>query len=452
MSFKPHHFLTVSRRWGFPQCLLITFLGLIASHLSAQVYTLDEAVTIALQNNKQMVNDQLSAQAAYIRIGEMKSAMLPRIEINNQYQYYFNVPEQYAPASNFGGPEGEYALMRFNLEQNISSGIQISQSVINPEARAKAASARASYNATVIQSTVSRESLTYNVMATYYTIQVTQDNLARIADNIRNLEKTVEINEVLKSNDLIASNVHHRLLINLQNLRNAYENQQLYLTQQVARLKYLMNLDQSDSLAVVPFEYDKAFEGAIGLDLFRRPDIRLQQAQIEMAQADLKLIRARYAPTVTGSFYSGMASYYDAFAPYRQINDDWINNTYVAVNVRIPVFAGFQKRFQVGQQKLSIQRNVNSLSMLQLHAEEEAHDARETYATHKTQVINTKNSLDLAQKLFDSAQGDYVNGISTITDLLNAQNDLTDARTNYSNALLNLRLAELSLKKAYGVL
>jgi outer membrane protein len=116
------------------------------------------------------------------------------------------------------------------------------------------------------------------------------------------------------------------------------------------------------------------------------------------------------------------------------------------------VFDGFRRQNQLKQKEIAIQKNLNTLSMLEAHAEKEVQDAITNYASNKNLLVSNKKNLDLAQGLFQSTQQEYASGLSSVTELLNAQNDLSNARTNYIMALLNLKLAELSLKKANGTL
>lgn len=418
----------------------------------AQTYSLEDCLSLAMQNNTQIVIDELAAVSAKYRIAEVRGNLLPRVDLNSQYQYYLNLPEQYAPAAAFGGPEGEYALLSLNMQQTLGTTMQLSQPVINKEIRSRLHTAELAREASLIQTDLTKENVKYNVTATYYSIQVLQDNLFRLSENIENLEHTASINAVLKDNDIIAANVHHRLLINIEYLRNEYENQRLSLDKNLSLLKYLMNADMHDTITIEPFAYEEVIAVPIMADIMQRPDLRLQRAQIDLAEQDLKTVMARYAPVVTATFSTGFTGYNDAFAPYQQINGDWINGTYVSLNAKIPLFAGFQKKHQVSQQQITIQRSFNALSLMELQAEKEVMDAAKQYQTSKTQLTNTKNSLDQAEVLFASAQSDYANGLSSMTELLNAQNDLSSARTNFTSSLLNLKLAELSLKKAQGIL
>ncbi len=131
----------------------------------------------------------------------------------------------------------------------------------------------------------------------------------------KSLEETVRINGALKENELLPQNVYNRLLINLENLRNQYENQKLVYDKNVNTLKYLMNLPQEETLAVTPFDYTEVIEAPQIGSIMQRPDIRLQQAQIRLSEFDKKSVAAGYFPVLVGGMTTGFTSYYDEFAP-----------------------------------------------------------------------------------------------------------------------------------------
>jgi outer membrane protein TolC len=99
-----------------------------------------------------------------------------------------------------------------------------------------------------------------------------------------------------------------------------------------------------------------------------------------------------------------------------------------------------------------VQKSINSLADMKLKAEREILDAMNNYTSNKNLLANSKRSLDLAEQLFKDANIEYNNGLINITELLDVQDDLSDARNNYSTALVNLKIAELDVKKANGQL
>ncbi len=418
----------------------------------AQTYTLEQCIRAALNNNQQLTNSRLDMSSAEYRIKEIKSALLPTIDLTGQLLYYNDLPAQYVPSSAFGGPSGEYTKFTMGMAQTTSGNIQLKQDLYNQSIGVGLKAAKATLEASAMQEMVTRESIVYNVASTYYSVQVLSDNLQRLSENIRNLEKTTHINAVLKENEIVSANVHNRMLINLENLRNQYDNQKLLFDKNVTLLKHLMNVDMTTEMAVAPFDYTEAISVSPSDDITGRPDIMLQEAQLKLSEYDKKSIAAGYYPVLSNTANFGYSSYYDTFAPHKQINSDWIKTSSFALTLKIPVFDGFKKSNQLKQKEIAIQKNLNTLSMMRSSASKELIDARENYSTNKKLLESNKKSLDLAEQLFTSSQGEYESGITSITEFLNAQNDLTTARTNYSNALLNLKLAELSLKKANGTL
>jgi outer membrane protein len=432
--------------------LIFMAMLLVCMYADAQTYSLDDCIRIATESNPDLQNSRLDVVSAEFRIKEVKSALKPTINMNGQLTYYNDLPSQYAPASAFGGPEGEYTKMTLSMAQTTSASIQMNQNLYNQSVLTGVKAAKVVREASALQVELTRETIVYNVTSTYYSIQVLNDNLALLAENISNLERTVRIDSILKENELVSGNVHNRMMINLENLRNQYENQKLLLDKNISLLKYLMNLSPDASLTVAPFDYSELVTIPQEGDISARPDIRLQQANIRLSQLDKKSIVAGYYPTLSNTSSFGYTSYYDELKPFRQINNDWIKTSYFALSLKIPVFDGSMKHNQARQKEIAIQKNINTLSRMKNNADKEIQDATNNYRTNTNLFINNKKSLELAQQLFESASSEYENGITSITDFLNAQNDLSNARTNYSAALLNLKLAELSLKKANGTL
>jgi len=434
--------------------LIIALLAFSAKEavLHGQTYSLEEVVAIALQNNKQIVNGRLDVAAADYKIKEVKSALLPNMEFNGKSMYYNELPALYVPASSFGGPEGTYNKISLSMKQNTSATFQTTLNVFNQSVFVGLKSAKMAQQASLLSEQMTEETIVYEVMSTYYSVQVYQDNLDRLNDNITNLEKTVEINDVLRKNELVSDNVHQRMLVNLENLRNERELQTLQLQQYITYLKYLMNKPIEEELVVLPFDYSKELKDYGPTDVKERSDLQLQQTQLELAKYDKKLVKSGYYPVLTSFYSMSYTGFYDEFAPFKQINNDWVKSSYVGLNLQIPLFDGFKKHNQIHQKEIEIEKNQNLLSMMELKANKELEDAKFNLDTNKNLFLNNQRSLDLAEALFTSAQGEYAGGLTTVTDLLNAQNDLSNARNNYSAALLNLKLAELALMKANGTL
>jgi len=58
----------------------------------------------------------------------------------------------------------------------------------------------------------------------------------------------------------------------------------------------------------------------------------------------------------------------------------------------------------------------------------------------------------LAQEVLDNTKNNYYQGLASLTDLLDAENALTEAQNNYTAALLDYKLAEIQILKSKGEL
>ena len=69
-----------------------------------------------------------------------------------------------------------------------------------------------------------------------------------------------------------------------------------------------------------------------------------------------------------------------------------------------------------------------------------------------TTIKNQKENATLAQEVLSNTNNNYIQGLASLTDLLDAENALVEAQNNYTTALLDYRLAEIQLIKSKGEL
>ena len=63
---------------------------------------------------------------------------------------------------------------------------------------------------------------------------------------------------------------------------------------------------------------------------------------------------------------------------------------------------------------------------------------------------NQKANVELAETVTANTKSNYQYGLATLTELLEAENALVEAKNNYSNAILNYKIAEVQYYKAKG--
>jgi len=70
----------------------------------------------------------------------------------------------------------------------------------------------------------------------------------------------------------------------------------------------------------------------------------------------------------------------------------------------------------------------------------------------KENISSQKENAQLAQDVLTNTNNNYIQGLASLTDLLDAENALVEAQNNYTTALLDYKLAEIQLIKSKGEL
>ena len=80
----------------------------------------------------------------------------------------------------------------------------------------------------------------------------------------------------------------------------------------------------------------------------------------------------------------------------------------------------------------------------------EYENARNTFVTNYQNYLAQKDNVALANSVYDVTQQNFNEGISPLTDLMQAETARLQAQNQLINALLNVKQAEIELLKAKG--
>jgi outer membrane protein len=423
--------------------------------LSAQkLMTLDECIRVSLQKNLQVKNGTLDLRSVQAKIDEAKSGFLPSVDITGQYQYYLTVPKMLINAEFMGGTAGEYIEVSFNQEQTTTGSLQVTQSLYNQKVFIGLKAARVARNLSEFQLGKTKEDLAYNVSAVFYNLQMIASNLTEIDSNLVSLDRIRSVSRTLQANDLISKTNLKRLDISYENLKNERSNLLLTETKAYNLLKYLLGVSLDEKIEVVKLHSEeKSFVVLSDVDnVESRSDLLLIKEQISLAELDKKATLAEYYPSLGGVFNYSLTGSNSKFAPFKTIQNRWMKGQYVGLQLNIPVFSGFNRLQRVRQKEYEVLKARNNYELMHQSADKDLIDAKNNVLSTGNTFENASRNLDLAKDVFKSSTTEFQNGLISLTDILQIQNELTAARSAYSTALIQMKQAEMELKKSVGKL
>ncbi|MVT08746.1 TolC family protein [Chitinophaga tropicalis] len=430
-------------------------IACMANEASAQgPLSLSQCIDSALQNSLQIKSDNYDLDKTKASIGQAYSSLLPSVNGSGSYQYQFKVPVQVIPAEAFGGQPGTYQTLQFSVPQSKSLTVDASQTLFNASSLIALKAAKVAVNRNLLQIQSSKEDLVYNVSATYYNIQTIMKQIDLYRSNLGNTDTLLSSTTDQFNAGLATRTDVDRLTVSRDNTKASLENSLNNLEKQYNLLKLLMNIPMDHQLSVQREEYENT---SFNLDapLFD-PEKKTNYLQIienkRIADLERRNIKAGYLPTLSLSGSLGYSGYYTNANPFKNLNDKWYPSSSIGLKLSVPIFDGFSKKYQVKQKAIEIrQYDVKAEQTKQQNMKDVANayaDLKSNFLTLQTQ----KRNLALAQKVLDDVNVQYKSGITKVTDVLNSQSELYSAQNNYINALINIKQAELDLKKAQGLL
>lgn len=183
-------------------------------------------------------------------------------------------------------------------------------------------------------------------------------------------------------------------------------------------------------------------------DLTSRPEIRLLQNAVDISRQNARLVRAIYLPHIalTGGYLISNPNLFNGFE--RKFSGVWN----VGLTVQIPVWNWFEGTYKVRASKAS-----THIAQLELA------DAREKIQLQVSQsqfkVKEAQKKLAMAQKNLISAEENlrcanvgFQEGVMEVTDVMAAQTAWQQAQSQKIDAEVDVRLSQVNLQKALGVL
>lgn len=414
---------------------------------------LEDCIYYAINHNPEIRRTQLAEKNNEYVIKEVKSSALPQINGTGQYLNNYALAEQILPGEVFGQP-GTSIPVKFGVAHTMTANVELQQQLFNKSIFVGLKAAKSAQALYKLQSFKSTEDLVYNMVQVYLQIQVTKKQQIILEDNLTRIDQLIEIADIQFEEGLIKKIDVDQLSVNRTNIASQLLNLEIGLEQQMNFLKFYMGLSPEIELSLSPYQLDdSSYPLTTGLNLSRNTDLRLLEKQLELTQYDNENVKAGYYPSLSGFVRYGWQGQTDKLFSSEELNKVQGSSTgVIGLTLSVPIFDGFRKKYQsqqirIQQEQLALDRMTltNSIRM-------QYDNANETLLQNRRLVEAQQENMTLAASLYDVTKLSYQEGVAPLTELLNAENSLNEAQTQYLNAMLNLKLAELDHLETSGQL
>lgn len=434
---------------------VLVSLGIVQFSASAQetitILSLKQSCQMGIEKNVNVQNAGLEQQKARYQLKEAQSKLYPQLEAYSNFGYYYAIPKLIIPGEIFGqtGPMAVEIGTTFDW----SSGFKATQVLYSQSYFTSLKLAQRMETLGELSLQQKKEEVIFQVSQLYYLCQATGEQILQLKITLANMERLLRIAELQSNNGIIRKVDHSRISVNKNNLQTQIDNlNQLYI-QQIGLLKYIIGITPETEV-ILSDSLDFSSSGILSKspDLTNRTELQLMDKKIEMTELSRKMNRQSYLPTLAGFgqfYYQGQRNKFDFFKG----GDDKFYNVGVAgVSLSIPIFDGLEKRSKTKQYDLELMQLQNTRENTAAYFSKEYADAVAQYDNSYTAMIRQKENIRVAEETYDVSLQGYRQQVVPLSDLLMSESSLTEARLSCYNALLQLKNAELEVKKARGEL
>jgi outer membrane protein TolC len=416
---------------------------------SAEVLRLDQAINIALQNNRSLKNARLNVERGEDEIAARRTSRFPSSHFyalvsQDMVKHDTNLTNPLTcvfpgigPFFTLSTPSRPTAVFAAQILQPISQQYRIGLAIdvvklARDEEQQKLRS--------------EEQSLINNVKKTYYGILQSESALENVRDEVKSYRELDRVTSDFVLQQVVLKSDH--LQVQTRLAKAEYEAVDLInrLSTQKEQLNKLLGRDLLTDFRVSPvaeatvFEYDIAASRRRALE--QRPELSEARLRIEQAKLDKRLKKSEYIPDVSVGFTSLSLRNFDEIVP-RSIAS-------VGVVMSWEPFDWGRKKRQLAEKSKTIEQAENTLKETEDQILIEVGDKFRRLQQTQQALRVARLSQDAGREALRITQARYRVEAALLTEVLQSQAMLADANNQYQQALLSFWTAKAELEKAIG--
>lgn len=410
---------------------------------------LKKCLNMALENDQRVRIAAMELQRAKYQRNELAGNGLPQVKATGDFQDFLKLPTQLIPGEIFGMP-GQLIPVQFGTNYNMTGSIQLSQLIYSHSYITSIQLAKKLLDLGTLNIEKNKQDVISDISQMYYLTLLTQLQVKYLSDTYGKLDTMAMIINIQKDNGFIKKTDADRINVTRINMLTDISNLKLMLGQQLNMLKYFTGMTGNDSIVLdEPSTYDTGITPG-DYNPEKHIDILMLDKQAQATKLQIRLALSEGMPNL--AFYGSFSknSQQNEFGKLFSDKKSWLGTSLIGLSLNVPIFAGFQKYFKMKQYRIQYDELLLSRDytkrLIQTSTENAMNKVLQTRATVKSQ----QSSVTLANDVFRVVSDLYNKGMSSLTDLLNAETALISSQSSYTQSLVQMKLAEIEYLKSTG--
>jgi outer membrane protein len=447
-------------------------------------FTLEQCIDYALKNSISVQNALIDEKISIAKVREVTGLGLPQIDgtvsVNhnqklarffgrnivsannpNAFGFFVDIP---------GAADGEIVAGQnfFQLKSSANASLTINQLLFSGSYFVGLEAAKGLKELSVKKTNQSRVETVEGVTKAFYLALINQERITRFSSNIGRLDTLLRNTKALNKNGFAEGIDVDRLQVSYNNLIVEKENFERVQALSFDLLKFQMNYPLETPLQLDANIADidpvvSLADYSANWDYSARPDFQALEVNRKLQSLNVKNYYAQSLPSISAFANLGYSTQSPniggLFKTTTNVSDNgligpdkWYGFSLFGVQMNVPIFGGFQLKYKIQQEKLTLDKIDNSIKATKSAIDVEIRNTMIAYQNSLKSMQSQKENMELAAKVARVTKIKYEQGVGSNTEVLDAENSLRESQVNYYNALYDAVSARISLDKAYGKL
>lgn len=466
----------VRNKWLLAAMLLLGF-----QFTNAQTeyrLSVKEAVDLALKNVAEIKNLRIDSIKQLAQNKEIVGSALPQVTGSAQVAHYLTLPkvlfpsagksDVYAVLNQEGVKDGqgntipakqEFTVQEFSFVQpwSVTAGIGLNQLLFQPDVFVGIIARKTSMEYAAENIKVQEDKTREQVQKAYYQVLIAEQQLKVLQQSLQRFQKLLSDQEQLFKNGFIEKLDIDKTTVSFNNTKSTETQLKNIIELGYASLKFGMGLNQNDQivltdqLTVASVKENILDDGTVNYN--NRSEVRLLNTVQKLQALDVRRNKLGYAPTLAFFYqFQQQGQLNKNFSAFTGQNWFWFNSNLIGLNLSVPIFDGFQRKYKIQQSKYTLDKTTNTIESVKKAIDFEQTAAKINLRNAILNMDAQQKNLELAERVYNTTKKKYEQGVGSSFEILQADTELQRAQGSYFDALYNAVVAKISYLKAIGKL
>lgn len=437
--------------------------------------TLDQAIRIAMENNRDLQIARLQLENAQGRVREAWSAVYPRLDASASYTRNLDVPGQFLPAQIFN-PEAdpdELVLVRFGSDNQWFGSLNLEQPLFRAAAfiGVGAASRYESLQDEMVRGQA--QAIVTRTKERYFDVLLAEEAVRLTEESVRRVRQALDETQAVRRAGLVGDYDVLRLEVELANLEPELRRAENNAEAARRTLAVELGLDEVEALdvrgaltalgaeetgsAVIDPQFGVETGPSVTVeDLFpvasgNRSEILQAALTEELRQAELRAEQSRYLPEIAFfANYSFSAQANGGINPFGWGSGPNVVTPQAGLRVTMPLFNGFARPARVSQIRATLNQARTQTDLIEAQVENQVETLLEQVEETRLRAEAQAAAVEQARRGYEIASIQFREGLSGRLELTDAEVALRQSEFNYAQAVHDHLTARARLDQAVG--